>query len=175
MQMCSNASHPSFKYLVGCRPQVLIIVPRISILEMILRLLLIELLMTSWSQHKNNLLIFLLRWLALASNLHKGKSYIVQTNCHMQQQEAHMMNARQKLTFHKFKTGLTIPFILSSQNLSICIFCLNIYPRNSMEWRAWRLGEPRHPPAEFTRRSHVLNFICCANSAIFLVATYVFS
>ena len=47
------------------------------------------------------------------SNLHfKGKSYIVQTNCHMQRQEAHMMNARQKLTFHKFKTVLTIPFKL---------------------------------------------------------------
>jgi hypothetical protein len=45
---------------------------------------------------------------------------------------AHMINASQDLTFHKFRTGL------SSHNHCICILSLRptfIYLRT--EWRAW--------------------------------------
>jgi hypothetical protein len=69
---------------------------------MILRLLLTP------GQHleKQNLHIVWLRWLALASNLQKGKKgYIVQTNCHASTGQSRDKYASQGLAFHKFGTG----------------------------------------------------------------------
>jgi hypothetical protein len=56
------------------------------------------------------------------SNLHKGKGYILQTNCHCIDRGLYMINAsrKTKITFQKFVTGFSsisvhiiIPFVFS--------------------------------------------------------------
>jgi hypothetical protein len=95
----------------------------------------------------------LLRWLALASNLHKIKKMLHSTN-KMQYIDRGLACA--ELTFHKFRTGLTLLIKLPYNH---CISILSfIYPPKSIEWRAWRAttSETR----DITRADHIFVLIC---------------
>jgi hypothetical protein len=64
-------------------------------------------------QHKQNLHISWLLWVTLlASNLHKRKGYLVQNKLPCINRGAYMIKTNQELTFHTFRTGLTLLFQL---------------------------------------------------------------
>jgi hypothetical protein len=113
----------------------------------------------------------LLQWLALASSLHKRKGLHSANKCHTLTRG--FASARQqKLTFHKFRTDLTLLFKLPYNH---CISMLSFMRQkaSSGELRA-TIPETRHITIH-TRRSNFRNLICSCFFHYYFVQPRTFS